>query len=129
VVDESQHREVAARFNAAAEAWWNSVVAEPHSFTKLVYVLGLPGFARPANEPTNVEASGIIQLRRGGSMVLNSIVNYTSVGDFGCWKIRVSITEATGSRHQCGSSSSSSGQQQAACALGAVNTLQFNLCF
>jgi hypothetical protein len=87
VVNEPQRSEAAARFSEAAESWWNSVVAEPHSFTKPVYLLGLPGFARPENEPTNVEASGIFALRRGGSMVLNSIVNFTSVEDFVCCRI------------------------------------------
>jgi hypothetical protein len=91
VLNEQQRKDAAARFSEAAEAWWNSVVAEPHSFTKPVYLLGLPGFAIPADEPSNVEASGIVSLRRGGSMVLSSTVNFTSVGDFGCWKIRVSF--------------------------------------
>jgi hypothetical protein len=91
VLSEQQRKDAAAQFNEAAEAWWNSVIAERHSFTKPVYLLGLPGFARPADEPTNVEAAGIVALRRGGSMVLNSIVNFTSIDDYGCWKIRVSM--------------------------------------
>jgi hypothetical protein len=100
VLNEQQRSEAAARFSEAAEAWWNSVVAEPHSFVKPVYLLGLPGLATPADEPTNVEASGIVSLRRGGSMVLNSMVNFTSVDDFGCWKIRVSFSTETASRHR-----------------------------
>jgi hypothetical protein len=89
VVNEQQRKDAAARFSEAAEAWWNSVVAEPHSFRKPVFLLGLPGFATPEDEPTNVEADGIVALRRGRSMVLNSLVNFTSVDDFGCRKIRV----------------------------------------
>jgi hypothetical protein len=30
-------------------------------------------------------------MRHGGSMAMSSIVNFTSVGDYGCWKIRVSF--------------------------------------
>jgi cellulase/cellobiase CelA1 len=90
VTHEQTRRDIASLFSKAAEAWWNSMVAEPHSLTKPVYLLRLGGAAAAENHPSNVEASGIAQMRRG-SMALDSVVNYTAVGDYGCWKIRVSL--------------------------------------
>ncbi|WIA22268.1 hypothetical protein OEZ85_004589 [Tetradesmus obliquus] len=87
VTDNQGRANISALFDTAAAAWWDSVVAEPHSFTKPVYQLGLGGAAMAEIDPSNVEASGIVQLQRG-SMALNSVVNFTAVNDFGCWKIR-----------------------------------------
>ncbi|WIA15052.1 hypothetical protein OEZ85_001752 [Tetradesmus obliquus] len=87
IPDQQGRKSIAALFNTAAKEWWDSVLAEPHSFSKPVYLLGLDGAALTDTDPSNVEASGIVQLRRG-SMAVDSIVNYTLVNDFGCWKIR-----------------------------------------
>ncbi|WIA18227.1 hypothetical protein OEZ85_009698 [Tetradesmus obliquus] len=71
---------IAARFDAEAAAWWQSVVAEPDSFTKPVYQLGLQG-----EEASNVEAEGAVQITRG-SVTVSSRANYTRVGDNVCMK-------------------------------------------
>lgn len=79
---------IAARFDAEAAAWWQSVVAEPDSFTKPVYQLGLQG-----EEASNVEAEGAVQITRG-SVTVSSRANYTRVGDNVCMKATVSVGAA-----------------------------------
>jgi hypothetical protein len=83
---------IAARFNGEAEAWWNSVVAEPDSFTKTVYQLGLKG-----EEASNVEAQGAVQITRG-SVTLTSRALYRQVGDNVCMKAKVSAHGVGGTR-------------------------------
>jgi hypothetical protein len=84
-------RDLAAQFDKAAEKWWKSIIAEPHSFEKTVYLIGLKLPQNTTAEPSNAEAGGVIIWRRG-TMMLSSggAVNFTAVGDYGCWKIRVS---------------------------------------
>jgi hypothetical protein len=84
-VRDPSRQSIAARFNTEAEAWWQSVVAEPHSFTKPVYQLGLEG-----EEASNVEAQGAVQITRG-SVYVSSRANYTRVGDNVCMKANVSV--------------------------------------
>jgi hypothetical protein len=75
---------LAARFNAEAEAWWGSVVAEPDSFTKPVYLLGLSG-----EEASNVEAQGAVQITRV-SVAMTSRALYSKVRDNVCMEAKVS---------------------------------------
>jgi hypothetical protein len=82
VLDPSR-QPMADRFGAEAEAWWNSVVAEPHSFTKPVYQLGFEG-----QEASNVQAQGAVQISRG-SVTVDSRANYTRFGDNVCMKAQV----------------------------------------
>jgi hypothetical protein len=80
---------MADRFSAEAEDWWNSVVAEPHSFTKPVYQLGFEGL-----EASNVQAQGAVQISRG-SVTVDSRANYTRFGDNVCMKAQVSSSAAS----------------------------------
>jgi hypothetical protein len=85
VLDPSR-QPMADRFSAEAEAWWNSVVAEPHSFTKPVYQLGFEG-----QEASNVQAQGAVQITRG-SVTVDSRASYKRFGDNVCMKAKVSIS-------------------------------------
>jgi hypothetical protein len=83
---------IASSFNAAAEAWWKSVGAEPDSFTKPVYQLGLKG-----EEVSNVEAQGAVKITRG-SVTLTSRASYGQLGDNVCMKAKVSPHGVRGMR-------------------------------
>lgn len=79
----AQQRTIAAAFDKQARQWWASVVAEPHSFTKPVFQLGLGGW-----KASNVEASGAIEISRG-DVLLSSFANFSDAGRV-CWDINVS---------------------------------------
>lgn len=79
-----EQQRIAALFDSKAQLWWGSVVAEPHSFTKLVFQLGLNGEAA-----SNVETAGAIQLTRGNVHIKGSAVNFTDTGDKACMQLQV----------------------------------------
>uniref|UniRef100_A0A383VC43 Sulfatase N-terminal domain-containing protein n=1 Tax=Tetradesmus obliquus TaxID=3088 RepID=A0A383VC43_TETOB len=79
-----EQQRIAALFDSKAQLWWGSVVAEPHSFTKLVFQLGLNGEAA-----SNVETAGAIQLTRGNVHIKGSAVNFTDTGDNACMQLQV----------------------------------------
>jgi hypothetical protein len=75
-------RRIAATFDSQARSWWASVLAEPHSFTKPVFQIGLGGW-----KASNVEASGAIEMSRG-DVWLASLAEFSSTGRV-CWKVNV----------------------------------------
>jgi hypothetical protein len=74
---------VAAAFNRRAQRWWTSVVAEPHSFTKQTFQLGLGGW-----RASNVEASGAFEISRGKTRITKP-AEFTDVGGRVCIKMNV----------------------------------------
>jgi hypothetical protein len=78
---------VITAFNQRAAAWWQSVLDEPHSFSKPVYQLGLSGV-----EASNVEAAGAISLVGSSVSVLGPLINMAAakVGDGFCCRVNVS---------------------------------------
>ncbi|KAF6257012.1 alkaline-phosphatase-like protein [Scenedesmus sp. NREL 46B-D3] len=60
---------VSTLFSRAARRWWSSVVAEPTSFTKIVYNIGQAGTLA-----SNVEASGAIAIERGDVNVTSNVI-------------------------------------------------------
>jgi hypothetical protein len=83
-VTSSEQQSIAAAFNRRARQWWASVVAEPHSFTKQTFQLGLGGW-----RASNVEASGAFEIRRGKAIITKP-ANFTAIGGRICIKINVS---------------------------------------
>ncbi|KAF6262205.1 alkaline-phosphatase-like protein [Scenedesmus sp. NREL 46B-D3] len=80
----AERQRIADIFDREARVWWASIVAEPHSFTKLVFHLGLEG-----EKASNVETSGAIQVTRGNVHVKGSAVNFTAPGDRVCCQVQV----------------------------------------
>jgi hypothetical protein len=76
---------IAGIFNKEAKSWWASIVAEPHSFTKLVFRLGYGG-----EKASNVETAGAVQVSRGNVFIKGSAVNFTNNGDRVCCQLQVS---------------------------------------
>lgn len=83
-VEGAAQRRIADAFNTQARKWWASVVAEPHSFTKPVFQIGLGGW-----KASNVEASGVVEMSRG-DVLLASFANFSDTGHV-CWNINVSL--------------------------------------
>jgi hypothetical protein len=80
----AEQRSIADTFNKQARKWWASVVAEPHSFTKQTFQLGLGGW-----RASNVEASGAFEISRG-KVLITKPANFTQVGGNICIKVNVS---------------------------------------
>jgi hypothetical protein len=80
----AEQQRIAAMFDKHAQLWWSSVVAEPFSFTKLVFQLGLNG-----ERASNIETAGAIQLTRGNVHIKGSAVNFTDTGDRVCCQLQV----------------------------------------
>jgi hypothetical protein len=83
-VSGTEHTRIAGVLNRKAKSWWRSVIAEPHSFTKLVYRLGYKGQAA-----SNVETAGAVQVTRGNVFIKGSAVNFTTAGDKVCCQVQV----------------------------------------
>jgi hypothetical protein len=79
-----EQQRIAAMFDSKAQLWWSGIVAEPHSFTKLVFQLGLNG-----ERASNIEMAGAIQLTRGNVHIKGSAVNFTDTGDRVCCQLQV----------------------------------------
>ncbi|WIA18401.1 hypothetical protein OEZ85_009862 [Tetradesmus obliquus] len=69
-------------FNQAARQWWDSVVAEPDSFTKPVYYIGQSG-----SLASNVEANGAIALTRGDINMTSTVV-FSGLG-YVCYAVNI----------------------------------------
>jgi hypothetical protein len=80
---------IAAAFDKEAQKWWDSVVAEPHSFTKQTFQLGLGGW-----NASNVEASGAFEISRG-KVLITKPANFTQIGGRICIKINVSCADGS----------------------------------
>lgn len=79
-------------FNQAARQWWDSVVAEPDSFTKPVYHIGQSG-----SLASNVEANGAIALTRGDINMTSTVV-FSGLG-YVCYAVNVSCGAAVLTGH------------------------------
>lgn len=86
VVPEPQASILRAAYRPAAEKWWQSVVAEPHSLEKPTFYLGLGNAS-----VTNVLAAGAHERTPGNITLLpNGAVGFSSPGDRMCFKVKVS---------------------------------------
>ncbi|KAF8058413.1 hypothetical protein HT031_005537 [Scenedesmus sp. PABB004] len=84
-VPEPRATELRALMRGAAREWWASVVAEPHSFTKPTFYLGLSN-----TSVTNILASGAHE-RTPGSVKLfqNGAEGFRAPGDRACFSTQV----------------------------------------
>jgi hypothetical protein len=76
---------IAAKVEAAARTWWASLLAEPHSFSKPTFQLGMPGWA-----VTNVLPDGAHERTPGRVELLpNGAAGFSRVGDSMCFAVNV----------------------------------------
>jgi hypothetical protein len=84
-VPEPLASELRANLSTAAHQWWKSIVAEPHSFSKPTFYLGLGGY-----NVSNVLAAGAHQRTPVAiNLLLNGAAGFRTPGDALCWDIQV----------------------------------------
>lgn len=77
--------QAAATASQAARQWWASLVAEPHSFVKPTFYLGLPGWT-----VSNVNAEGAHERTKGNIVLIpNGATGFQDVGDRLCYRMQV----------------------------------------
>lgn len=85
IVGEEKER-VASKMSAAARTWWQSLLAEPHSFEKPTFMLGLNGWS-----VTNILPDGAHERTPGRIELLpNGAAGFSRVGDSMCFSLNVS---------------------------------------
>lgn len=91
VTGEEKER-VAAKLSAAARSWWQSLLAEPHSFEKPTFQLGLNGWS-----VTNILPDGAHERTPGRIELLpNGAAGFSRVGDSMCFSLNVSAVLPSG---------------------------------
>jgi hypothetical protein len=84
-VAQPQASRIANTLEAAARCWWSSVVADPHSFAKPTFYLGLGGW-----HVTNMLAAGAHERTPGNvTLLMNGATGFRSRGDRMCFKTQV----------------------------------------
>lgn len=79
---------VAKQLAAAARSWWQSLLAEPHSFEKPTFQLGLNGWS-----VTNILPDGAHERTPGRVELLpNGAAGFSRVGDSMCFSLNVSAS-------------------------------------
>lgn len=74
------------KLSAAARTWWQSLVSDPHSFSKPTFLLGLNGWS-----VTNILPDGAHERTPGHVELLpNGAAGFSKVGDSMCFSINVS---------------------------------------
>jgi hypothetical protein len=77
---------VASKMSAAVRTWWQSLLAEPHSFEKPTFMLGLNGWS-----VTNILPDGAHERTPGRIELLpNGAAGFSRVGDSMCFSLNVS---------------------------------------
>lgn len=77
---------VAQKLASAARSWWQSLLAEPHSFEKLTFQLGLDSFT-----VTNILPDGATERTPGRVELLpNGAAGFSRIGDRMCFSLNVS---------------------------------------
>lgn len=88
-VPQSEAGDIIHFLSEAARSWWQSVVAEPHSFIKAPSYLGLPG-----QQVTNMLTTGVKERTPGTIMVVqNGVTGFGRAGDRICINVKVNITQ------------------------------------
>lgn len=78
---------VAGKLSAAARSWWQSLLAEPHSFEKPTFLLGLNGWS-----VTNILPDGAHERTPGRIELLpNGAAGFSKVGDSMCFSLNVGV--------------------------------------
>lgn len=76
---------VSKKLSAAARSWWQSIVAEPHSFNKPTFYVGLGG-----SLVSNVLAAGAHERTPGNiTLLAMGATGFRSPGDRACYKVQV----------------------------------------
>jgi hypothetical protein len=77
---------VAQELASAARSWWQSLLAEPHSFEKPTFQLGLDNFA-----VTNILPDGATERTPARVELLpNGAAGFSRIGDRMCFRLNVS---------------------------------------
>lgn len=86
-VPQPEAGDIAQYLSTAARAWWQSVVAESHSFTKTPSYLGLPG-----QQVTNMLTTGAKERTAGTIRVVqNGVTGFSRAGDRICMNVKVGM--------------------------------------
>lgn len=86
---------LATKFSSAAKAWWQSMVAEPHSFNKPTYYLGLGDTVA-----SNVLVAGAHErTQHNVKLLAMGASGFSNPGDKACFKIKVRVRPITHRLH------------------------------
>lgn len=81
---------IARTVSAAVRAWWSSLVADGHSFSKPTFQLGLNGWS-----VTNILPDGAHERTAGRIELLpNGAAGFSKVSDSMCFSVNVSASKA-----------------------------------